>query len=128
MKRVIRANSIFEPDYNKNIDFTVSDDDDWYPPLMTEDIVDDILNRIRVKIDEKYGRRFKDLYVEVDDEYWGSKSGVGGSMHSYITVYSGDKKKLEGEFEFATQDSYWDSSDYEQDINVTVNNFVENLV
>ena len=128
MKRMIKASSIFEPDYNKPVQFENDNLDDWLPPLFTEDLVDDIINRIRVKCIELYSRRFPNLFVEFDDEYWGSSGESGGKMHVFVALYSNGVEKASDEFKFHSHDSYWDESDFEQDINTSVSNFVENLV
>lgn len=80
MKKMIRAASIFDLDYNKQVEL-YDDKDEWIPPLFTEALVDDIINRIRVKCIELYSRRFPNLFVEFDDEYWGSSGESGGKMH-----------------------------------------------
>lgn len=125
--KIVRATSAFMPNYNSQVAINPYDDD-WIPPLIDEAFVDDILNRIRVKCEELYSRRFPNLFVEFDDEYWGSKSGSGGSMHVTVSLYSNGVEKSFDEFEFHSQDSYWDSSDYEQDINRAVYEFCVNLV
>jgi len=126
MKRVIYSGSAFDPEYNNPTNFV--DDEYWIPPMIDEAFVDDILNRIQVKCRELYQRRFPELSVEFDDEYWGSKSGSGGSMHVMVYLLNNHKEKASGEFKFHTQDFYWDESDYQQDINTSVHSFCENLV
>lgn len=127
MKITIKSSSIFEPDYNQPINVP-TDDDEWIPPMFTERLIDDIINRIRVKCQELYSRRFPNLYVEFDDEYWGSSSGAGGKMHVSVALYSNGVEKAFDEFEFHSQDSYWEESDFQQDINIAVSDFCENLV
>ena len=127
MKRIIRADSLYEPNYNIPV-VVPQAEDDWIPPMFNEKLVDDIINRIRIKCQELYSRRFPNLYVEFDDEYWGSSSGAGGKMHVNVALYSNGVEKAFDEFEFHSQNSYWEESDFQQDINIAVSDFCENLV
>lgn len=125
MKKYIRSGA-FDPDYNEPATI-LDDEEEFIPPKFDEAFVDNIINRIRTRIKEKYTRRFPNMFVEFDDEWWGSKAENGGRMHVAVIIYSNGEEKAYDTFEFYAQDSYWDKLDYEQDIDMTVNNFVDNI-
>ena len=99
------------------------EEDEYIPESFNENSIDDILNKLKHDILDKYSKRFRQIHVDLDDVRWRDHR-----LECEVYIYNGDVLKSQKTFEFYHHDWYWDESDYEQQINREIYEFVENLV
>lgn len=98
-------------------------DEDFRPAPFDKQMVKDIVDDVHDSIYTKYGRRFKQIDIEIEnilyDDY---------TVSFDVDVFNGDTLKLEGHFEFVPYSDYWDVTDYDQHKSTTISRFVNGLV
>lgn len=108
MKKVIRASV---------------NEDEFVPSTFDDEFVEDIINKIKIQIKQKFGRRFKKMEIDVDDIAF-----EGTRMQAEFIVYNNGSAKADEKFRFSAYSGYWDEDDFNQHINTSISSFVENLV
>lgn len=98
--------------------------DDMFIPESFDDVdIDDIVENIRQKVLDKYGRRFKRISVDIDDISWNDTR-----FRCEVSIFNGDRLVSQKYFDFTQYDDYFDESDYSSHFNREIISFVENLV
>lgn len=87
-----------------------------------EDSVDEILNQLHEEITKKFGKKYKNLSVDIDDVRWKPTRLIAD-----VFVYNNDVLKAKGEFDFMAYSEYEDISDYYSHVSRTISKFVNNL-
>ena len=96
-------------------------DMDYIPHDIADDI-DDIIDSLKEEIENKFGRRYKNLQVDIE-----GKRLDDHTFEADVLIYNNGKVIREAHFSFAAYDSYFDETDYIQHINTRIHNFVSNL-
>lgn len=102
--------------------------DDFFDNEFTFDISDDFIeNTIKPKLREaitaKYGKRFKSIGIDFDDDRFDE-----ARVYIQVDVYNKDVHKGGAEFRFVRYKSYFDESDFYQHLNTTISRFVSDLI
>lgn len=120
MKRVIKS-SIVKADadfWNTNEQFI--------PEVFTFDFLEnEVIPALKNKINEIYGRRFKNMSVDIDDVAIGGKTGRAFRM--IVMIYNNGQLKKQGTFQFACYSDYWEEADFKQHLNLSIHEFVVNM-
>lgn len=98
------------------------DDEEYTPPAFDEDLVEEIIESVKDKITSKYGRRWHDIQIDIDNDQYSDNR-----VYFKVYVYDGDKLKLHGYFDFTQYDSYFDEKDYIQHRDVSISDFVNEI-
>ena len=98
--------------------------EEFVPEVFDSDKVDNMLDDLKHSIWEKLFRKLPDLQIKFKNIRFNSHE-----VACDVEVYNnGNQLKYSGEFEFDAYPDYWDESDYQQHIKVTISKFVSNLV
>lgn len=120
MKRVIKSSVI-----KADSDFWNTNEEFIPKPFTFDFLEDEVIPSIKNKISEIYGRRFKNMSVDIDDIAIGGRTGR--SFRVVVTIYNNNQIKKQGTFQFACYSDYWDEADFKQHLNRSINEFVVNM-
>lgn len=112
MKRVINSNNNIEDFDEMSFVFDITD----------EFIESYIVPKVKEKLIEKFGKRFKKISVDTDNIRF-NKSKVMID----VDIYNNGQHKTGGEFSFTRYTSYFDESDFYQHLNTSISEFVSYL-
>lgn len=97
-------------------------EDNYRPEPFNAESVDKILEDLRDAIQQKFGKRYKDISVDFDDIYFDDDM-----MKCQVAVYNNGVLRLEGSFDFTPYSDYWDITDYQQHKDTNIQKFVSKL-
>lgn len=112
MKRVINSSNNIEDFDDMSFVFDITD----------EFIESYIVPKVKSKITERFGKRFKTISIDSDNVRF-NKSKV----LIEFDVYNNNQHKTGGEFSFTRYNSYFDESDFYQHLNTSISEFVSYL-
>lgn len=125
MKKYIKCYN-FSDDWGKRLDSWIEEEDEYYyPPDFEEEDVENLIRDVKKQIAEKLPA--DNIIIDSDDVAW-----QGGRVQFQISVWDKNATSMkliaEDYFKFHLRDYYFDEQDCIDDINRSVEEFVENLV
>lgn len=104
-----------------------TNDSSWdmnYKPNITSSFIDEyVMPKLRDAINAKYGRRYKNLSIDFDDDRWSS-----GRIKLVVMPYNNGKLLSTGEFDFLAYNEYYDEDDFKQHVDRVIREFVSDLI
>lgn len=101
----------------------LASDDMFIPESFDDTDVEDIIETIRQKVLDKYGRRFKKIAIDIDDVSWSDTR-----FRCEVSIFNGNRLVSQKYFDFTQYDDYFDESDYNSHLSREIISFVGNLV
>ena len=111
MKRMIRS-----------ADNLIDDPNEYIPRSFDKNSVESILRDLDDAVQGKFSKRYKQMSVEFEDIFF-----KGNTMKAKVILYNNGLEKKSKLFEFSAYFDYWDISDYQQHVAMSIQKFVDSL-
>lgn len=95
---------------------------EYIPEPFTTESVDDILDDLNSALMKAYSKRYSNLCIAFEGIQFNATH-----MSTYVKLLNRNQSVKSGMFDFQQYSEYWDISDYQQHIAVTIQQFVSTL-